>query len=125
MATVGKKVAIATVVSTWGSSPRPVGSQLAVDDQGCFIGSVSGGCIESAVVDEAFAVLEDGRPRLLTFGITNEMAWEVGLACGGRIRSSSKNSNEACHLAALLDEGDRSSSRSGDAVAERSTSADP
>ena len=74
VATVGKKVAIATVVSTWGSSPRPVGSQLAVDDQGCFIGSVSGGCIESAVVDEAFAVLEDGRPRLLTFGITNEMA---------------------------------------------------
>jgi xanthine/CO dehydrogenase XdhC/CoxF family maturation factor len=81
----GRKVAVATVVSTWGSSPRPVGSQLAVDDKGGFIGSVSGGCIEGAVVEEAFAVLADGRPRLLTFGITDEMAWEVGLACGGRI----------------------------------------
>jgi xanthine/CO dehydrogenase XdhC/CoxF family maturation factor len=81
----GRKVAVATVVSTWGSSPRPVGSQLAVDDKGGFIGSVSGGCIEGAVVEEALAVLADGRPRLLTFGITDEMAWEVGLACGGRI----------------------------------------
>jgi xanthine/CO dehydrogenase XdhC/CoxF family maturation factor len=82
---LGRKVAVATVVSTWGSSPRPVGSQLAVDDKGGFIGSVSGGCIEGAVVEEALAVLADGRPRLLTFGITDEMAWEVGLACGGRI----------------------------------------
>ena len=78
-------MALATVVATWGSSPRPVGSQLAVDDEGRFIGSVSGGCIEGAIVDEALGVLRDGRPKLLTFGITNEMAWEVGLACGGRI----------------------------------------
>lgn len=78
-------MALATVIATWGSSPRPVGSQLAVDDRGQFIGSVSGGCIEGAVVEEALAVLADGKPRLLRFGITNEMAWEVGLACGGRI----------------------------------------
>lgn len=81
----GKEVALATVVSTWGSSPRPVGSQLAVDGQGDFIGSVSGGCIEGAVVHEALAVMKDGKPRLLDFGVTDEMAWEVGLACGGKI----------------------------------------
>jgi xanthine/CO dehydrogenase XdhC/CoxF family maturation factor len=81
----GRGVALATVVSTWGSSPRPVGSQLAVDDEGHFIGSVSGGCIEGAVVQEALGVIADGRPKLLEFGITNQMAWEVGLACGGRV----------------------------------------
>jgi len=81
----GRGVALATVVSTWGSSPRPVGSQLAVDDRGRFIGSVSGGCIEGAVVQEALGVIADGRPKLLEFGITNQMAWEVGLACGGRV----------------------------------------
>jgi xanthine/CO dehydrogenase XdhC/CoxF family maturation factor len=82
----GKKVAIATVVETWGSSPRPSGSQLAVDGSGAFVGSVSGGCIEGAVVTEALAAMEDGKPRLLSFGVTNEMAWEVGLACGGQVR---------------------------------------
>jgi xanthine/CO dehydrogenase XdhC/CoxF family maturation factor len=81
----GRGVAVATVVATWGSSPRPVGSQLAVDEAGRFAGSVSGGCIEGAVVQEALGVIADGRPKLLEFGITNEMAWEVGLACGGRI----------------------------------------
>jgi xanthine/CO dehydrogenase XdhC/CoxF family maturation factor len=81
----GRGVALATVVSTWGSSPRPVGSQLAVDDEGRFVGSVSGGCIEGAVVQEALGVIADGKPKLLEFGITNEMAWEVGLACGGRV----------------------------------------
>ena len=81
----GKAVALATVVSTWGSSPRPVGSQLAVDGAGNFIGSVSGGCIEGAVVHEALAAITDGKPRLLDFGVTDEMAWEVGLACGGKI----------------------------------------
>ena len=81
----GRGVALATVVSTWGSSPRPVGSQLAVDDEGRFTGSVSGGCVEGAVVQEALGVIADGRPKLLEFGITNQMAWEVGLACGGRI----------------------------------------
>ncbi len=82
----GKGVALATVVSTWGSSPRPVGSQLAVDQSGAFVGSVSGGCIEGAVVTEALAAIADGRPRVLEFGVTNEQAWDVGLACGGRVR---------------------------------------
>ncbi|MBV9522796.1 MAG: XdhC family protein [Alphaproteobacteria bacterium] len=82
----GKGVAMATVVTTWGSSPRPVGSKLAVDQAGGFIGSVSGGCIEGAVVQEALAAIEDGKPRLLDFGVTNEQAWEVGLACGGKVQ---------------------------------------
>ena len=81
----GKGVALATVVATWGSSPRPVGSQLAVDEAGAMVGSVSGGCIEGAVVHEAQAVIADGKPRLLEFGVTHEMAWEVGLACGGKV----------------------------------------
>ena len=82
----GKRVALATVVSTWGSSPRPVGSQLAVDDRGDFVGSVSGGCIEGAVIREALDVIATGRPRVLDFGVTNEQAWEVGLACGGKVQ---------------------------------------
>jgi len=82
----GKGVALATVVGTWGSSPRPVGSQLAVDESGAFVGSVSGGCIEGAVVKEALGAIADGAPRTLEFGVTNEQAWEVGLACGGRVR---------------------------------------
>ncbi|MFQ5955709.1 MAG: XdhC family protein [Kiloniellales bacterium] len=81
----GKGVALATVVATWGSSPRPVGSQLVVDEAGAIMGSVSGGCIEGAVVHEAQAAIADGKPRLLEFGVTNEMAWEVGLACGGKV----------------------------------------
>lgn len=82
----GRGVALATVVSTWGSSPRPVGSQLAVDDKGVFIGSVSGGCIEGAVIKEALDAIAGGRPRLLDFGVTNEQAWDVGLACGGKVQ---------------------------------------
>ena len=82
----GRGVALATVVTTWGSSPRPVGSQLAVDDKGKFIGSVSGGCIEGAVIKEALDVIKTGAPRLLDFGVTNEQAWEVGLACGGKVQ---------------------------------------
>ena len=82
----GRGVALATVVSTWGSSPRSVGSQLVVDDQGSMLGSVSGGCIEGAVVLEAREAIADGNPRLLDFGVTNEQAWEVGLACGGKIQ---------------------------------------
>ena len=81
----GKRVALATVVTTWGSSPRPTGSQLAVDGDGNFIGSVSGGCIEGAVVHEAKEVMADGKPRMLDFGVSDEMAWEVGLACGGKV----------------------------------------
>ncbi len=82
----GKGVALATVVSTWGSSPRPVGSQLAVDESGALVGSVSGGCVESAVVREALGVIEDGKPRALEFSVADEQAWEVGLACGGAVR---------------------------------------
>lgn len=82
----GRKVAIATVVTTWGSSPRPVGSMLVVDDTGRMVGSVSGGCIEGAVVKEAQAVMDGAPPRLLDFGVTNEQAWEVGLACGGKVQ---------------------------------------
>ncbi len=81
----GRKVALATVVETWGSSPRPPGAQLVVDEDGRMAGSVSGGCIEGAVVREAQEVMAGAAPRLLTFGVTNERAWEVGLACGGRV----------------------------------------
>jgi len=82
----GIDVALATVVTTWGSSPRPVGSQLAVDGTGKMVGSVSGGCIEGAVVMEALKAIEDGEPRLLDFGVSHEQAWEVGLACGGKVQ---------------------------------------
>ena len=82
----GRGVALATVVSTWGSSPRPVGSQLVVDERGTMEGSVSGGCIEGAVILEAIEAIKDGKPRLLDFGVTNEQAWEVGLACGGNVQ---------------------------------------
>jgi xanthine/CO dehydrogenase XdhC/CoxF family maturation factor len=82
----GLGVALATVVSTWGSSPRPAGSQLAANSEGAFVGSVSGGCVESAVVETAQRVIERGSAELLEFGVTNEMAWEVGLACGGQVR---------------------------------------
>jgi xanthine dehydrogenase accessory factor/LAO/AO transport system kinase len=82
----GLGVALATVVETWGSSPRPAGSLLALNEQSAFVGSVSGGCIEGAVVHEGREVIGDGKPRSLEFGVTDAMAWEVGLACGGRIR---------------------------------------
>ena len=81
----GDKVALATVVRTWGSSPRPIGSQLAINGDGRFSGSVSGGCIEGAVITEALEAMEDGKPRTLEFGVSDAMAWEVGLACGGEI----------------------------------------
>ena len=82
----GKGVALATVVSSWGSSPRPSGSQLAVSDDGTFVGSVSGGCIEGAVVTEALEVMKTKKPKVLDYGVTNELAWEVGLACGGQVK---------------------------------------
>ncbi len=81
----GRDVALATVVRTWGSSPRPIGSHLAIDGDSNFVGSVSGGCIEGAVIHEALEVMKDGKPRVLEYGVTNEMAWEVGLACGGQV----------------------------------------
>ncbi|MGB8933462.1 MAG: XdhC/CoxI family protein, partial [Anaeromyxobacteraceae bacterium] len=82
----GRRVALATVVSTWGSSPRPPGSQLAVSERGELAGSVSGGCVEAAVVEEALGVLRTGAPRTLEYGVSAGRAWEVGLPCGGRIR---------------------------------------
>jgi xanthine/CO dehydrogenase XdhC/CoxF family maturation factor len=81
----GRAVALATVVETWGSAPRPVGSHLVIDGDGRFEGSVSGGCVEGAVVAEALDVIADGRPRLVEFGVADETAWRVGLSCGGRI----------------------------------------
>jgi xanthine/CO dehydrogenase XdhC/CoxF family maturation factor len=82
----GREVALATVVETWGSAPRPVGSNLVIDSEGNFLGSVSGGCVEGAVVTEALDVLESGKPKILEFGVADETAWQVGLSCGGTIR---------------------------------------
>ncbi len=82
----GKGVALATVVRTWGSSPRAEGSLLAVEQGGGFLGSVSGGCVEGAVISEALEVIADGKPRMLEFGVSDEQAWEVGLACGGKVQ---------------------------------------
>ena len=82
----GRKVALATVVSTWGSSPRPAGSQLLIDENANMLGSVSGGCIEGAVVKKALEIIDGATPELMEFGVSNEQAWEVGLACGGRVQ---------------------------------------
>jgi len=82
----GRDVALATVVETWGSAPRPVGSNLVIDKDGNFLGSVSGGCVEGAVVTEAIDVIESGKPRMLEFGVADDTAWKVGLSCGGTIR---------------------------------------
>ncbi len=81
----GRDLALATVVKTWGSAPRPAGSQLVIDRDGNFEGSVSGGCVEGAVVGEAADVIDDKKPRLLEFGVADETAWRVGLSCGGKI----------------------------------------
>lgn len=82
----GRAVALATVIETWGSAPRPVGSHLVIDGDSRFLGSVSGGCVEGEVITEALDVIEDGRARTLEFGVADETAWRVGLSCGGRIR---------------------------------------
>ena len=82
----GHGVALATVVETWGSAPRPIGSHLVIDGAGNFLGSVSGGCVEGAVMEEAADVIASGAPRMLEFGVADETAWRVGLSCGGRIK---------------------------------------
>ena len=82
----GRAVAIATVVDTWVSAPRPVGSHLVIDADSVFLGSVSGGCVEGEVVTEALDVIASGTPRLLEFGVADETAWQAGLSCGGRIK---------------------------------------
>ena len=81
----GRDVAIATVMETWGSAPRPVGSHLVIDAEGNFEGSVSGGCVEGAVISEAIDVIGSGVPKMLEFGVADETAWRVGLSCGGKI----------------------------------------
>jgi xanthine/CO dehydrogenase XdhC/CoxF family maturation factor len=82
----GRGVAIATVIETWGSAPRPVGSHLVVDDRDNFLGSVSGGCVEGDVISAAAEVIKSGAPKLLEFGVADETAWQAGLSCGGTIR---------------------------------------
>lgn len=82
----GKGAALATVVQTWGSAPRRVGSQLAISGEGEIAGSVSGGCVEGAVVAEALDAIEDGKPVMLEYGVSDGDAFAVGLACGGTIR---------------------------------------
>ncbi|MGJ8531653.1 MAG: XdhC family protein [Alphaproteobacteria bacterium] len=82
----GRRIALATVVDTWGSAPRPTGSHLVIDSEGNFEGSVSGGCVEGEVISEAIDVIESGTPKMLEFGVADETAWRVGLSCGGKIR---------------------------------------
>jgi xanthine/CO dehydrogenase XdhC/CoxF family maturation factor len=82
----GERVAIATVTETWGSSPRPVGSRMAMTSSGRIAGSVSGGCIESEVMAAADDVLSSGKPVWLDFGVSNDKAWSVGLSCGGTVK---------------------------------------
>lgn len=82
----GHKVALATVIETWGSAPRPVGSQLAIREDSTFVGSVSGGCIEGDVVTRALDAIQSETPEILEYGVADAMAWEVGLACGGKIK---------------------------------------
>ena len=81
----GKRVALATVVKVWGSAPRPPGSKMAITDSGEMAGSVSGGCVEGAVLAEAEGVLARGEAKLVSFGVSDETAWSVGLSCGGTI----------------------------------------
>ncbi len=82
----GRRLALASVIETWGSAPQPAGSLLLIDQDGNFEGSVSGGCVEGAVIVEAEDVIATGKPVMLEFGVEDETAWNVGLACGGRIR---------------------------------------
>ncbi len=98
----GKGVALVTVIATWGSSPRPIGSQLAVNEDGAMAGSISGGCIEGEVIATALDVIADCRPRTLEFGVANERAWEVGLPCGGSIRVFIETAPESRILDTLI-----------------------
>ena len=109
----GRRVALATVVHVWGSAPRPIGSKMAVADDGEMAGSVSGGCVEGAIVEEAREVLENGVPKLVSFGVSDDDAWAVGLSCGGQIdiwveRLEDGGENAAIYgeLRRCLDEGE-------------------
>jgi len=129
---LGRGIAIATVVETFGSAPRPVGSHLVVDEAGVFHGSVSGGCVEGEVITAALDVIEDGAPRLLNFGVADEVAWRAGLPCGGCVSvyvqkldatlvknlaelSSEYAQRRACALVTPLDGGEPWLLRSSDA----------
>ena len=84
--TAKRNVVLATVIQTWGSSPRPIGSRMIINDKGDFSGSVSGGCVETAVVRECLVLFKEKKPfKKIEFKVSNESAWEVGLACGGEI----------------------------------------
>jgi xanthine/CO dehydrogenase XdhC/CoxF family maturation factor len=82
----GDEVAMATVTWTGGSTPRATGAKMAINSRGEFVGSVSGGCVEGAVIDRARRVIKSGKPELVSYGISDDMAWDVGLACGGSIK---------------------------------------
>ncbi len=82
----GDQIALATVTWTSGSTPRAIGAKMAVNARGEFVGSVSGGCVEGAVIDEARGVIKSGKPKMVNYGISDDMAWDVGLACGGSIK---------------------------------------
>ncbi|WP_417431041.1 XdhC family protein [Kiloniella sp.] len=82
----GRQVALATVIKTWGSSPRQAGSIMIIDQNMTMLGSVSGGCIEGAVIQEALEIMDHGKAGILEFGVDDEQAWDVGLACGGTIQ---------------------------------------
>ena len=84
--TAKRNVVLATVIQTWGSSPRPTGSRMIINDKGDFSGSVSGGCVETAVVRECMGLIKEKKPfKKIEFKVSNKSAWEVGLACGGEI----------------------------------------
>ena len=91
----GRRVALATVIRTWGSAPRGVGAQMGVNERGEMVGSVSGGCVEGAVVESALQTLASGQPQYLSYGVADETAWEVGLACGGHIEVFVRAANVA------------------------------
>jgi xanthine dehydrogenase accessory factor len=98
----GRGVALATVIQTWGSAPQPVGSQLLIDDDGNFLGSVSGGCVEAEVITEAADVIASGEPKALEYGVEDNKAWSVGLACGGSIRIFVEKVAPECCLSELV-----------------------
>jgi xanthine dehydrogenase accessory factor len=98
----GERVALATVLKTWGSAPRKAGAQMSINGQRAFVGSVSGGCVESAVIQESEEIMASGEGKLLSFGITDDEAWEVGLACGGQLEVFVEPLHDTAWLTELL-----------------------
>lgn len=125
----GRKIALATVISTWGSAPRPVGSHLVVDSNGNFEGSVSGGCVEAEVISGALDTIETSFGQILEFGVADDIAWRSGLSCGGNIRvfvetlqdlgtlmrlnAARKNRQKCCQIIDIANRRSRFSSDSG------------